>query len=121
MYGNSWSLGEPLSSTSSLALSVRFSSDVCTPVDLTIQSGEVGGFGARIASHFDNEAWAQYITGNVLLLVGPLFFAASIYMMLGRTIIMAGGEDISLIRPKWYTWIFVTADVTTLIIQGLGQ
>jgi len=42
-------------------------------------------------------------------------------MMLGRTIILAGGEDISLIKPKWYTRIFVTADVTTLIIQGLGS
>jgi hypothetical protein len=41
-------------------------------------------------------------------------------MMLGRTIRLAGGEDISLIKPKWYTRIFVTADVTTLIIQGLG-
>ena len=40
--------------------------------------------------------------------------------MLGRTIRLAGGEDVSLIKPKWYTRIFVTADVTTLIIQGLG-
>ncbi|CAN9464663.1 unnamed protein product [Alternaria alternata] len=57
---------------------------------------EVGGYGARIASHFDNDAWPQYITQGVLTLVGPLWFAATIYM------------------------IFVTADVTTLIIQGLG-
>ena len=81
---------------------------------------EVGGFGARIASHFDNEAWGPFIVQGVLLLVGPLFFAATIYMMLGRTIRLAGGEDVSLIKPKWYTRIFVTADVTTLIIQGLG-
>lgn len=57
----------------------------------------------------------------MLLLVGPLFFAATIYMMLGRTIRLAGGEDVSLIKPKWYTRVFVTADITTLIIQGLGQ
>ncbi|KAF2825900.1 RTA1-domain-containing protein [Ophiobolus disseminans] len=81
---------------------------------------EVGGYSARIASHADNEAWGQYIAGGVLLLIGPLFFAASIYMMLGRTIMLAGGQDISLIKPLWYTRIFVTADVTTLIIQGLG-
>jgi hypothetical protein len=41
--------------------------------------------------------------------------------MLGRTIRLAGGEDVSLIKPTWYTRIFVTADVTTLIIQGLGS
>lgn len=57
---------------------------------------------------------------GVLLLVGPLFFAATIYMMLGRTIRLAGGEDVSLIPARWYTRIFVTADVATLIIQGLG-
>ncbi|KAH7067299.1 RTA1 like protein-domain-containing protein [Paraphoma chrysanthemicola] len=81
---------------------------------------EVGGFGARISSHFDNQEWGSFIVQGVLLLVGPLFFAATIYMMLGRTIRLAGGEDVSLIKPKWYTRIFVTADVTTLIIQGLG-
>ena len=42
-------------------------------------------------------------------------------MMLGRTIIQAGGEDVSLIKPVWYTRVFVTADITTLIIQGLGM
>ncbi|KAF2027425.1 RTA1-domain-containing protein [Setomelanomma holmii] len=82
---------------------------------------EVGGFGARISSHFDNEEWGSFIVQGVLLLVGPLFFAATIYMMLGRTIRSAGGEDISLIKPKWYTRIFVTVDITTLIIQGLGS
>ncbi|KAJ4362299.1 hypothetical protein N0V83_010392 [Neocucurbitaria cava] len=81
---------------------------------------EVGGFGARIGSHFDNQAWGQFIVQGVLLLVGPLFFAATIYMMLGRTIRLAGGEDVSLIPARWYTRIFVTADVATLIIQGLG-
>ncbi|KAF2126540.1 RTA1-domain-containing protein [Dothidotthia symphoricarpi CBS 119687] len=81
---------------------------------------EVGGFAARIGSHYDNEEWAAYIIQGVLLLVGPLFYAATTYMMLGRTILLAGGEDVSLIKPKWYTRIFVAADVSTLIIQGLG-
>jgi hypothetical protein len=82
---------------------------------------EVVGYGTRIASHNDNEAWGPFIVQGVFLLVGPLFFAATIYMMLGRTIRLAGGEDVSLIKPTWYTRIFVTADVTTLIIQGLGS
>jgi hypothetical protein len=82
---------------------------------------EVVGYGTRIASHIDNEAWGPFIVQGVFLLVGPLFFAATIYMMLGRTIRLAGGEDVSLIKPTWYTRIFVTADITTLIIQGLGS
>ncbi|CAO2655149.1 Nn.00g102130.m01.CDS01 [Neocucurbitaria sp. VM-36] len=81
---------------------------------------EIGGFGARIGSHFNDQGWAPFIIQGTLLLVGPLFFAATIYMMLGRTIRLADGEDVSLIPARWYTRIFVTADVATLIIQGLG-
>jgi hypothetical protein len=25
------------------------------------------------------------------------------------------------VRPRWYTRVFVTADVSTLIVQGLGE
>ncbi|KAF1921391.1 RTA1 like protein-domain-containing protein [Ampelomyces quisqualis] len=82
---------------------------------------EVSGYGARIGSHFNDESWAAFIMGGVFLLTGPLFFAATIYMMLGRTIRLVGGEDVSFIKPRWYTRIFVAADVTTLIIQGLGS
>jgi hypothetical protein len=92
----------------------RYHQDTNTP------EGEVGGFAARIASHFNNTAWPQYITQGVLLLVGPLFFAATIYMMLGRTIVLAGGEAVSAIPARWYTRVFVGADVTTLVVQGLG-
>jgi hypothetical protein len=82
--------------------------------------GEVAGYGSRVGSHMDNAAWGPFIVQGIFLLVGPLFFAATIYMMLGRTIRLAGGEDVSLIKPTWYTRIFITADITTLIIQGLG-
>jgi hypothetical protein len=101
------------------ALCTSFCCTPSTPISNTIP-GEVGGFGARIASHFDNAAWGPFISQGVLLLVGPLFYAATIYMLLGRTIRLAGGEDVSLIQPKWYTRIFVTADVTTLLVQGFG-
>lgn len=73
-----------------------------------------------MGSHFDNQAWAPFITQGTLLLVGPLFFAATIYMMLGRTIVLAGGEDVSLIKPRWYTRVFVGADIFTLVLQGFG-
>lgn len=73
-----------------------------------------------MGSHFDNEAWAPFIIQGTLLLIGPLFFAATVYIMLGRTIRLAGAASVSRITPRWYTRIFVTADVSTLIIQGLG-
>ncbi|KAJ4335729.1 hypothetical protein N0V95_008812 [Ascochyta clinopodiicola] len=81
---------------------------------------EIAGFSARIGSHYDNEAWAPFIIQGTLLLIGPLFFAATVYMMLGRTIKLADASAISRISPRWYTRIFVTADISTLIVQGLG-
>jgi len=43
-------------------------------------------------------------------------------MMLGRTIVLAGSDgDVSFVKPRWYTRVFVGADVGTLVIQGLGM
>lgn len=42
-------------------------------------------------------------------------------MMLGRTIRLAKGDDVALVKPKWCTRIFVGADVSTLLLQGLGK
>ncbi|KAF2264806.1 RTA1-domain-containing protein [Lojkania enalia] len=82
---------------------------------------EVVGYAARIGSHHDNTSWAPFIVQGVFILIGPLFIAATIYMMLGRTIRVAGGEDVSIIKPSWCTRIFVCADVSTLIIQVTGS
>lgn len=82
--------------------------------------GEIAGFGARTGSHFDNAAWAPFIVQGTLLLVGPLFFAATVYMMLARTVRRAGADSLSILPPRWYTRVFVTADVSTLVVQGLG-
>ena len=40
--------------------------------------------------------------------------------MLSQTILLAGGEHVSFIKPRWYTRIFVGADIFTLVLQGLG-
>ena len=42
-------------------------------------------------------------------------------MMLGRTIRLAGAEKVAGVEARWYTRGFVTADVTTLVVQGLGE
>ncbi|KAJ8112771.1 hypothetical protein OPT61_g4938 [Boeremia exigua] len=81
---------------------------------------EIIGFAARIGSHFDDASWAPFIMQGTLLLIGPLFFAATVYMMLGRTIRLADAASISRISPRWCTRIFVAADISTLIVQGLG-
>ncbi|CAE7022915.1 RTA1 protein [Pyrenophora teres f. teres] len=100
---------------------------------------ETAGYTARIFSHFNNTAWGPYITQGVLTLVGPLWFAAGVYVVFGRVMVVAGvaragvgkggksgGNDgkrrgVGCVGPRWCTRVFVGADVLTLGVQGLGS
>ena len=57
---------------------------------------------------------------TLLLLVAPALFAASIYIILGRIILMVDGERYSLVRQRWLTAIFVCGDVFSFLIQSAG-
>lgn len=46
--------------------------------------------------------------------------AASIYMVLGRIILLTDGDSHSLIRRRWITKIFVAGDVISLLMQSSG-
>lgn len=61
-----------------------------------------------------------YIIQNLLLLIAPAFFAASVYMVLGRIILVTDGEKHSVISKKWLTKVFVTGDVISLLAQSGG-
>ncbi|KAG4430715.1 hypothetical protein IFR05_013803 [Cadophora sp. M221] len=61
-----------------------------------------------------------YIMQSLLLLLAPAFFAASIYMILGRLIVLVDGEAHSPIRVKWLTKIFVGGDVLSFLAQSAG-
>lgn len=58
---------------------------------------------------------------STLLLIAPALFAASIYMELGRIIVMVKGEQFSLIRIGWMTKIFVAGDVLSFLMQASGM
>ena len=61
-----------------------------------------------------------YLLENLLTLLAPALFAASIYMCLGRIIRATDGDSLSLIRPQRLTALFVTGDILGLAIQGGG-
>lgn len=81
---------------------------------------ETVGFVGRILSTNDVWALGPYIMQSLLLLLAPALFAASIYIILGRIILLVDGEKHSLIRQKWLTKIFVTGDVISFIVQMGG-
>ncbi|KAJ4989968.1 Protein RTA1-like protein 8 [Stagonosporopsis vannaccii] len=81
---------------------------------------EILGYVGRILSTKDLWALGLFIMQSLLLLIAPALFAASIYIVLGRIIILVDGERHSLIRQKWLTKIFVTGDVISFLVQAGG-
>ncbi|CAG5156704.1 uncharacterized protein ALTATR162_LOCUS4501 [Alternaria atra] len=81
---------------------------------------ETIGYIGRALSHSDREALGPHVIQTLLLLLGPALFAASIYMILGRIILLTDGERYSLIRRTWLTKIFVGGDVLSFFTQSGG-
>jgi hypothetical protein len=82
---------------------------------------ETVGFVGRILSKNDIWALGPFIMQSLLILVAPALFAASIYIILGRVILMVDGERFSLVRQKWLTKTFVAGDVLSFLMQGSGK
>ena len=86
-------------------------------------TGEITGYMARI---FSSKQAPDYSIGLFVMqssptLLAPALFAASIYMCLGRIMLVTHGQHLSLIPPKRLTVLFVTGDVLGLLIQGAGS
>ncbi|KAB8202894.1 RTA1 like protein-domain-containing protein [Aspergillus parasiticus] len=79
---------------------------------------EVIGYGARAAAYNRTGEILPYCVQNVFILLGPVLFAASVYMTLGRIIRSVQAEHHSLVRVGWLTKVFVLGDVLSFVIQG---
>ena len=93
--------------------------DVFTSLTEDAKTVEVLGFLGRILSTNDFWALGPFIMQSILLLVAPALFAASIYMILGRIILLTDGEKHSIIRQKWLTKIFVTGDCINFWLSAM--
>ena len=54
-----------------------------------------------------------------LLIIAPAFISAGIYLTL-KHFTITFGETWSRLRPAWYTYIFITGDFISLVLQGAG-
>jgi hypothetical protein len=82
---------------------------------------EIGGYIDRALAHSNQQSLGIYVVQIILLLVSPALFAASIYMVLGRLILLTEGESMAPIRAKWLTKIFVFGDVLSFFVQSAGM
>jgi hypothetical protein len=81
---------------------------------------EVVGYGFRAYAHFKMNSTTPYAVQSLLLLLGPILFAASIYMFLGRVIRASGLEHLSPVPVRYITKIFVAGDCATFGVQAVG-
>ncbi|CZS92933.1 related to RTM1 protein [Rhynchosporium agropyri] len=82
----------------------------------------IGGFSRAYSASQQAPNWTlgPFIIQSVLTLVAPALFAGSIYMILGRVILMTDGERYSMVRQKWLTKTFVFGDIFAFLMQSSG-
>ncbi|KNG87073.1 hypothetical protein ANOM_005700 [Aspergillus nomiae NRRL 13137] len=83
---------------------------------------EVLGYIGRAMSSRESPNWTlgPYLIQTLFLLLAPALLAASIYMFLGRIILVLRAESHAIMRKKWLTKVFVTGDVLSFLLQGSG-
>lgn len=82
---------------------------------------EFVGYIARVMAHDNITDRTTYIVQTLLILVGPPFFSASIYMVFGKIVTrVLHNEDFLLIRARFITKICVIGDVISLFLQAIG-
>ncbi|RAL67917.1 hypothetical protein DID88_008642 [Monilinia fructigena] len=69
----------------------------------------IGYIGRLLSSREDYGDWTTppYVMQSLLILLAPAFFAASIYMVLGRIIVLTDGEQYSIIPARWLTKLLI--------------
>ncbi len=79
------------------------------------------GYIGRTISHGNIEDQHSYIMQTLLLLIGPPFFSASIYMVFGRIVTnILHNENYLLLYPKYITKVCVVGDIISLLLQAAG-
>ncbi|KAJ3545013.1 hypothetical protein NM208_g509 [Fusarium decemcellulare] len=81
---------------------------------------EIVGFIGRALSATESPNWTtrSFTIQSLTLLLGPALLAASVYMVLGRLIQFLEAGNLSPIRPRWLTKVFVLGDVLSFVTQG---
>jgi len=77
------------------------------------------GYGGRLLLHDDPFSKWGFKINVVLLTIAPAFLSAGLYIMLKRLVLLFGPQY-SRISPNAYAYVFVSADVISIILQGAG-
>lgn len=80
---------------------------------------EFSGYLIRALSAKGNETNANYIIQTVFLHIAPAFLMAGIYFMLAQMMVVTGPKS-SIMKPLWFSYIFIGCDFLSIVLQGNG-
>lgn len=81
--------------------------------------GETIGYVSKVLMWNNPFSGIGFKMSVVLLTFSPAFFSAGIYYTL-KHIALTFGSDFSRLRPSWYTWVFISADLLSIALQSAG-
>jgi len=80
---------------------------------------EAVGYAGRIMLHDNPYSYQGFQVQICCLILGPAFNSAAIYLTL-KHIALAFGPEYSVVKPRFYTYIFITGDLISLVLQAIG-
>lgn len=80
---------------------------------------EMAGYVGRVLMHYNPWNQSAFKLQIVCLVLAPTFVAAGVYLTL-KHIVLALGPEHSRLKPRLFTWIFISCDVVSLILQAAG-
>ncbi|KAH7140260.1 RTA1 like protein-domain-containing protein [Dactylonectria estremocensis] len=82
-------------------------------------AAELVGYAGRIMLHDNPFQYQGFMIQIVCLTFAPVFYTASIYITLSKTIEFLDAS-ISRVKPKFFYWFFIPFDLLCLVLQALG-
>lgn len=79
---------------------------------------ETAGYIGRFVSSSDPLNVNAFLVQIVCLSIAPAFFMAGVYYLLAKFSVIYPG--VSRLRPMWYSYIFVSCDLLSIVLQGIG-
>ncbi|CUM68019.1 uncharacterized protein PRCAT00005734001 [Priceomyces carsonii] len=77
------------------------------------------GFLGRILAFTDDTNMNYFLLQFVSLTIAPAFIMAGIYFLFAQLVIIHG-RQYSVLKPMWYSYMFIVSDVVSLFIQAAG-
>lgn len=80
---------------------------------------EAIGYGSRAVAHDSPDNKDHFLAQIICLTIAPCFVMGGYYYLLAKMVVIYG-ERYSILAPIFYSYIFITCDIISLVLQGAG-